>query len=118
MNSKACAKLWSKDSRRSRPTVGWPSSHFTAWKIASSKTFSKLLSETASVFFIGQTVFRLVESKGLESEKRTLAAEISELELQTLSLNDTISIDKAYELGFVDAPDTQFVTQKAVVTIR
>ena len=70
------------------------------------------------VFFIGQTVFRLVESKGLESEKRTLAAEISELELQTLSLNDTISIDKAYELGFVDAPDTQFVTQKAVVTIR
>ena len=37
------------------------------------------------VFFIGQTVFRLVESKGLESEKRTLAAEISELELQTLS---------------------------------
>lgn len=69
-------------------------------------------------FFIGQTVFRLVEGKNIENNMRTLSTEIATLELQTLSLNDTISIDKAYELGFVDAPDTQFVTQKAVVTIR
>lgn len=69
-------------------------------------------------FFIGQTVFRLVEGKNMENNMRALSTEISELELQTLSLNDTISIDKAYELGFVDAFDTQFVTEKDVVTLR
>lgn len=70
------------------------------------------------VFFIGQTVFKLVERKNIETEKRVLATEISQLELETLSLNDTISIDKAYELGFIDALDTQFASQKEVVTLR
>lgn len=68
--------------------------------------------------FIGQTVFLLVNGKNIELEKRTIATEISELELQTLSLNDTISIEKAYELGFVNAPSTQFVTTKAFVSLR
>ncbi len=68
--------------------------------------------------FIGQTVFLLVDGKNIELEKRALATEISELELQTLSLNDTISIEKAYELGFVNAPNTQFVTTKAFVSLR
>lgn len=77
-----------------------------------------LLSFVMYVFFIGQTVFKLVERKNLEAEKRVLATEISKLELETLSLNDTISIDKAYELGFVDAIDTQFASKKEVVTLR
>lgn len=70
------------------------------------------------IFFIGQTVFRLVEGKNIENSKRILATEISELELQTLSLNDTISMEKAYELGFVTPSNTKFVTTPAFVTIR
>ncbi len=68
--------------------------------------------------FIGQTVFLLVNGKNIELEKRAISTEISELELQTLSLNDTISIEKAYELGFVDAPSTQFVTTRSFVSLR
>lgn len=70
------------------------------------------------VFFIGQTVFRLVTDKNNESEKRLLASEISELELRSLSFNNQISVDKARELGFVEAFDTQFISQKDALTLR
>ncbi len=70
------------------------------------------------IFYISKTVFLLVESKNLENQKRELATEISELELETLSLNDSISIDKALELGFIENKDTQFISQKPIVTLR
>lgn len=69
------------------------------------------------LFFIGQTVFRLVAEKDMESRARLVSTEISELELETLSLNDTISIEKAYELGFV-SPKTTRYAEGAVVTLR
>jgi len=69
-----------------------------------------VLSFLVYAFLIGQTVFRLVEGKNLGEEKRILATEVSELELETLSLNDNISIEKAYEMGFVDITKPQFVT--------
>lgn len=70
------------------------------------------------MFFIGQTIFRLVAEKDIENEKRNLASEISQLELQTLALNDTISIEKAYDLGFVNAADTQYVARDSQVSLR
>lgn len=70
------------------------------------------------LFFIGQTVFKLVAEKNISGEIRTLSAEISELELQTLSLNDTISIERAYELGFVDAKQTQYVAKSGELSLR
>ncbi len=72
----------------------------------------------AYLFFIGQTVFKLVSEKNISGEIRTLLAEISELELETLSLNDTISIERAYELGFVDAETTQYVAKRGELTLR
>lgn len=70
------------------------------------------------LFFIGQTVFKLVAEKNISNDIRTLSAEISELELQTLSLNDTISIERAYELGFVNAKKMQYVSRKGELTLR
>lgn len=70
------------------------------------------------LFFIGQTVFRLVSVKNLESSKSAISTEIAELELKNLSLNDTISIEKAYELGFVSAKTTQYASAGPLVTLR
>ncbi len=70
------------------------------------------------ISFIGKTVFTLVEDKNLESENRALSAEISELELQTLALNDSISIEKAYSLGFVSAKSAEYVAPSLQLTQR
>ncbi|MCC7469945.1 MAG: hypothetical protein IT284_02285 [Bacteroidetes bacterium] len=80
--------------------------------------FFAAVSFTLYIFFIGQTIFRLVAERSTQAENRGLSSEISELELDTLTFNESISIDKAYELGFVDAKDTAFVTQKDVITLR
>ncbi len=76
------------------------------------------LAFAAYLFLIGQTVFKLVAEKNITAENRGLSAEISQLELAALSLNDTISIEKAYELGFVDATDTQYVASRGELTLR
>lgn len=68
--------------------------------------------------FIGQTVGRLVTEKNLVNQNRALATEISHFELEALSLNDSVSIEKAYELGFVNAKTTQYVARKAELTLR
>lgn len=70
------------------------------------------------VAFIGQTIFTLVEDKQLESENRVLSTDISELELQTLALNDSISIEKAYSMGFVSAKSAEYVAPSLVLTQR
>jgi cell division protein FtsL len=70
------------------------------------------------LFFIGQTVFKLVSERNTVSLNRSLASEISQLEFNSLSLDDTISIDKAYELGFVSAPKTQYVSKTSELSLR
>jgi hypothetical protein len=70
------------------------------------------------LFFIGQTVGRLVAEKNMVNENRALATEISEFELEALSLNDSVSIERAYELGFVNAKSTQYVAKKSPLTLR
>jgi hypothetical protein len=70
------------------------------------------------IFFIGQTVFRLVQAKNLKSEKLSLTSEISRLELQNLALNDTISLETAKELGFVAPAKTEYMSDKAHVSLR
>jgi hypothetical protein len=78
-------------------------------------TFGALL---CYLFFIGQTVFKLVAEKNISSEIKNISAEIGELELRSLSLNDTISIERAYELGFVDAKTTQYVAKTGELSLR
>ena len=59
--------------------------------------------------FIGKAVFSLVADREMAADNRTLSAEISELELRTLALNDSVSIEKAFALGFVSAANTEYV---------
>jgi len=59
--------------------------------------------------FIGKAVFSIVENRQVTAENRALSADISELELKALALNDSISIEKALALGFVSANNTEYV---------
>lgn len=61
------------------------------------------------IAFIGKTIFTLVAEKQLETNNRGLATEISELELRTLAQNDSVSIEKAYSMGFVSAKTAEYV---------
>ncbi len=70
------------------------------------------------VAFIGKTIFTLVEEKSLEAENRSLATEISELELQTLAQNDAVSIEKAYSMGFVSAKTAEYVAPDLTLSHR
>lgn len=91
--------------------------------IGSGRVFYMLAFVTASafvlyLFFIGQTVFKLVAEKDIAVEIRGLSTEISALELETLALNDTISIERAYELGFVNATKTEYVAKSGELSLR
>lgn len=68
--------------------------------------------------FIARTIFSLVEDKQLAIENRSLSAEISELELSTLALNDSVSIEKAYAMGFVSAPRAEYVSRGDLLSKR
>lgn len=70
------------------------------------------------LFFIGQTVFRLVSEKNLENEKSNLVSDISRLELQNLALNDTISLETAKSLGFITPTKTDYMSDKTQVSLR
>ncbi len=70
------------------------------------------------VAFIGKTIFTLVADKQIEADNRALSTDISELELQTLALNDSISIERAYERGFVSAKTAEYVAPALVLSKR
>lgn len=70
------------------------------------------------VALIGRTIFTLVEDKQLEAENKSFATDISELELQTLALNDSISIEKAYAMGFVSGKSAEYVASALVLSKR
>lgn len=87
------------------------------------KTFYSLaafmtLSFSLYLFFIGQTVFKLVSEKNIVAMNRSLSSEISQLEFKALSLDDTISINKAYESGFVSAQKTKYVPKSSELSLR
>ena len=68
--------------------------------------------------FISRTIFTLVADRQLESENKALATDISELELRTLALNDSISIEKAYSMGFVSASTAEYVAPALALSSR
>ncbi len=76
------------------------------------------LSLALYVTFISKTIFTLVADRQLESENKSLATDISKLELQTLALNDSISIEKAYSMGFVSASTAEYVAPALALSSR
>ena len=63
------------------------------------------------VFFLGNMVVNIVERRTLESQARTLADEVSDLELTYLATSNTIDVDLSYSLGFEEIKPN-FATRK------
>lgn len=70
------------------------------------------------MFFLGNTIFDLVARKNAETAIRDVSSKISSLELEVLSYNNQVTLDRAYELGFVNNSDPKFVSRKAFVSLR
>ncbi|HWA32403.1 MAG TPA: hypothetical protein VG694_03055 [Candidatus Paceibacterota bacterium] len=62
-------------------------------------------------------VFNIVGRRSLEAEARTLSNQVSDLELQYLSMTDKIDLNLSHSLGFKEAP-TQFATRKSLGSIK
>src|SRR3989344_3682514 len=63
------------------------------------------------VFFLGNMVVNIVERRTLESEARTLADEVSDLELTYLATTNTIDVALSHSLGFEEIKPN-FATRK------
>ncbi len=70
------------------------------------------------MFFLGRTIFDLVDRKNVESEIRLTSSRISELELEVLEYNSKVTLEKAYELGFINNADPKFVSRKQTALLR
>ena len=61
-----------------------------------------ILASVFYVFFLGRTVFNLVQRKNIENEARTIVSRVGELELEYLSLAGQINPEFAKSKGFKD----------------
>lgn len=73
---------------------------------------------TLYMFFLGRTIFDLVDRKNVENDIRLVSSRISELELQVLDYNNQVTLQKAYELGFINNSDPKFVSRKQTALLR
>ncbi len=70
------------------------------------------------MFFLGRTIFDLVDRKNAEGEVRLASSRISELELEVLDYNNTVTMQKAYDLGFINNSSPEFVNRKKAALLR
>lgn len=60
-------------------------------------------------YFVATTIFNMVQYRAASAETSRITAELGDLEAQYLALGNTLTLDRAHELGFVDAPHPAFV---------
>ena len=77
-----------------------------------------IISFSLYMFFLGRTIFDLVDRKNLESEIKLASSRISELELEVLEYNTKVTLEKAYDLGFINNADPKFVSRKQTALLR
>jgi len=80
--------------------------------------FLIVLSFTFYMFFLGRTIFDLVDRKNAENEIRLASSRISELELEVLDYNNLVTMQKAYDLGFMNNSSPEFVNRKKAALLR
>jgi hypothetical protein len=69
------------------------------------------------VVILGSMVFNIVERKALEANARTIANDVSELELQYLNMSKSIDLSLATSKGFKETDTKKFATRKALGSI-
>lgn len=69
------------------------------------------------LLILGNVVWNIVERKGLESEARALANEVSDMELKYLSLSSSIGPELGRSLGFIETKNQYFATRQSLGTL-
>lgn len=67
------------------------------------------------LYFVGAITFSVVERQALEEKKKTLASDISTLELTYLAQEKLLTKEFGYSMGLVDAKTVAFTTVKRAV---
>lgn len=70
------------------------------------------------VYFIGAIVFNVLERKTVEADIRNLKSNVGHMELQYLSLNNSIDLALAHEKGFEEPKNLYFASRQSLVTLR
>ena len=74
-----------------------------------------LLLSILYIYFVGKTIFNIIERKTAENDVRILTSYIGGLELEYLSLNNKIDLELARQLGFYEPPTISFALRKTLV---
>ncbi|PCI20016.1 hypothetical protein COB64_02910 [Candidatus Wolfebacteria bacterium] len=78
-------------------------------------SFFVVLFAVTYMFLIASSVGNIVERKNLENEVRSITSTIGELELEYLSITNTIDIKYAKTLGFVEPSSTYYASRATLV---
>lgn len=70
------------------------------------------------MFFLGRTIFDLVDRQNINQEIRLANSRISELELYVLDYNNKVTLQKAHDLGFINNSDPKFVSRKKTALLK
>lgn len=62
-------------------------------------------------YFVNVTIFNVADRIKLESKITQLDSKLGEMEFEYLSLKSSVTIEKAYELGFINSQSTHFVSR-------
>lgn len=89
------------------PTIKIPYKKAAFWSLIGVIIASAVL----YVVFVTQTINNVVERKQLESEISSLSIAVSEMEFQYISYKNDITLEKAYDLGFKESPETHFASR-------
>jgi hypothetical protein len=71
-------------------------------------------SATLYMIFLAKTVFSIVERKNIESEIRTVSANIGQLEIDYLARSNNVDMRLASSLGFAESKDVHFATRRSL----
>ena len=66
-------------------------------------------------YVVGSITFNVIERKNIENEIKNLNSELSQVELEYLTLDRQINLDLAHQLGFQENPNTFFAYRKVLV---
>lgn len=80
--------------------------------------FLVFISFSLYMFFLGRTIVDLVARKNTETQISLAIARVSNLELDILNDNREVTLQRAYELGFVNNLNPGFVSKKRTALLR
>ncbi len=81
---------------------------FLFWVLVSASVLSAL----SYVLLINATVFNAVETKKLGEENRRMSGELATLESRYLALSQTVTLERAHALGFIDVSTVSYASKE------